>query len=83
MLQTVTVEARISDTGEVTVRSFTWQGRDLTVTSTGRQWSEQVAAGLRRCVLVMAVGYGAFELCLEPADLLWRARPLSPQTHVA
>ncbi len=83
MRQPVTIEARISDTGEVTVRSFTWQGRDLAVTSTGRQWTEPSDAGLRRCVLVMAAGHVVFELCLEPADLIWRARPLSPESHIA
>jgi len=78
----LTVEARMSDTGEVSVRSFTWQGREWTVTSSGRQWTEPVGAGGRRCVLVMAAGLGAFQLCLGP-DALWRGHPLAPPTHLA
>jgi nicotinamide-nucleotide amidase len=78
----VTVEARMSDTGDVSVRSFTWQGREWAVTSSGRQWTEPVGAGQRRCVLVMAAGLGAFQLCLEP-DGLWRGHPLSPPTRLA
>jgi hypothetical protein len=78
----VTVDARISAAGDIYVRSFVWDGRELAVTSNGRQWTEPVGEALRRCVLVMAPSYGAFQLCLGP-DGLWRARPLSRPTHLA
>jgi nicotinamide-nucleotide amidase len=80
--ESLTVEARMSATGELSVRSFAWHGRELPVTSNGRQWTEPAGAGVRRCVLVMAAGHGTFQLCLEP-DGLWRGHPLSPPTHVA
>ena len=61
------VEARFSPTGEITPRSFTWQGAHLTVEGVGRRWRE----GGMRCFTVMALGQ-TFELRLDEEAFCWR-----------
>jgi hypothetical protein len=66
MTQVTEVEARWDEAGQVTVRSFTWQGRRQVVGSQGRQW----VADDGRHVLVMTAGERVMELVYGQAG--WR-----------
>lgn len=71
---TVTVDATLEMDGRLTVRSLVWQGHDVVITATGRQWVEESSGCLRRCVLVMSNENTTFELYLDGADALWHVR---------
>ncbi len=68
MTELTEVEARFGADGKITVLSFTWRGRKLSVVSEGRQWSAEDGFHF----LVMATGERIFELAYEPASGLWR-----------
>ncbi len=67
MITPTEVEARFAENGQLTVLSFTWQGRRLPVTSHGRQWE----APDGRRLLVMTPGERVFELVYDPALGAW------------
>jgi nicotinamide-nucleotide amidase len=73
------VDAEILPDGRVTPRRFTWQGRQRTVTSIGRQWIE----GERRYVLVGTDSGDTFELSVSMPAMRWTARLVSERTRVA
>lgn len=73
------VEARFGADGTITVFSFTWGGRKLPVTSTGREWT----AGDGHHFLVMVTGERVFELVYESAKGVWRAAQVSGRTATA
>ena len=70
----VAVDCLLDANGRVTVRSITWNGQELEITATGRQWQEEAPAGVTRHVLVMSADNTTFELCLDSQDMLWHVR---------
>lgn len=62
------VQASFDECGRPRVRSFTWSGKRLPVTSVGRTWLDDAG----RHLLVMVAGERTFELLLRRSDLTWR-----------
>ncbi len=73
------VRARFDRDGKVRVLAFSWGGRELVVTSTGRTWIDDDG----RHLLVMVSGEQVFELLLRRSDLSWRVVGTSPWENLA
>lgn len=73
------VEANLAADGHITVRAFTWQGRRLVVTSSGRQWQESD----RRHVLVQTSSGETLELAVTMPAMRWTAKLVGQRSLLA
>jgi PncC family amidohydrolase len=73
------VEASLGADGHIMVRAFTWQGRRLMITSSGRQWQEAD----RRHVLVQTLSGETLELAVEMPAMRWTARLVGQRSLLA
>jgi PncC family amidohydrolase len=73
------VEASLAADGQVTARAFTWQGRRLVVTSSGRQWQEAD----RRHLLVQTSSGETLELAIAMPEMRWTARLVGQRSLLA
>ncbi|HEX9028048.1 MAG TPA: hypothetical protein VF823_02660 [Anaerolineales bacterium] len=78
-MDAIEVTARFDAGGQVTPLSFTWQGRQFTVDSTGRRWEDET--GLH--ILVMAPGGRIYELLFAPAARRWFLGKIGQEYTVA
>ena len=63
----ISVTAAIDSSGEITPKSFNWQGEAYIIISSGRQWESDEG----RHILVEAANGSRFEIQLSRQDLLW------------
>ena len=73
------VEASLGADGHITVRAFTWQGRRLLVTSSGRQWQE---ADRRHALVQMSSGE-TLELAVAMPAMRWTAKLVGQHSLLA
>ena len=66
-MDVIEVVARFSKDGKIYPQSFSWQGSDYPVESTGRRWQDQ--DGLH--ILVMVPGERVLELVYQADQGLW------------
>ncbi len=77
-VESTVVQADMLPDGSVRPRSFTYGGRTLDVSYTGRQWVEAHA----RHVLVMTSANETFELVVEMPEMKWSVQRIERPRYV-
>ena len=78
-MEIVEVTAYFDAQGNVTPKSFRWNGRNYVVESTGRRWQDDAG----QHILVMAGGERVFELLFALPEGRWYLQPTSQTGQMA